>query len=175
MPEIKQQPEHRHAAAASTLSLARLVAADARNEVGAEAPDFTMFSPDALAAFAESHRHELHAEGVTAADITNALAQGRAEIELRRYGFAVIEVTPGRAPGTQIPHLWLLYVNPSARGQGWGSRFVEELLEKYSTDYHMSLWCYGPKRVRFFERLGFVVGSRDGGMRHMTTNMEYPD
>ena len=134
--------------------------------------DFASMSVDGLAAFIEDNRAELAADGVSRADVKTALDQGRAVLETRPHAFAVVEVKRSDSGGL-IPHLWLLYVDPSQRGHGLGRAFVRDLLNKYATDYHMSLWCSGAQRRKFFGRLGFVVESRDGDMRRMTTNREH--
>lgn len=134
-----------------------------------ESPDFTVLTVPELAAFAVLHQDEMGVAGILESDITGALAQGRAALETRRYGFAVVEQRPDSA-GRMIPFLWLLYIAPEKRGAGVGRRFVRELLKRYSDYYHMSLYCYGARRRAFFGRLGFRIESQDGEMRRMTTN-----
>ena len=132
------------------------------------APDFTTLTDAQLARFAVAHQDALDIGGLVEADIVTAVAAGRASLERRPYGFAIIEQRP--ATGGTIPHLWLLFVAPERQGKGLGHRFMRELLRQYATVYHMSLYCHGARRRAFFGRLGFRIESRDGEMRRMTTN-----
>lgn len=130
--------------------------------------DFTAMTVDQVAAFAVAQQDELGIGGLEICDITTAIAEGRAALELRPYGFAVIELKATTAGGP-MPHLWLLCLAPQHRNQGQGRRFMRELLQLYAHEYHMSLWCHGARRRAFFGRLGFRIESRDGEMRRMTT------
>lgn len=132
------------------------------------APDFTTLTDAQLAQFAVAHQDALDIGGLVDADIVTAVAAGRASLERRPYGFAIIEQRS--AAGGPIPHLWLLFVAPERQGKGLGHRFMRELLRQYATVYHMSLYCHGARRRAFFGRLGFRIESRDGEMRRMTTN-----
>ena len=125
-----------------------------------------------LASFAELNREELAADGITAADLLHAFESGRAVLEARVHAFAVVQLRD-EPDGDQAPHLWLLFVDPEHRGQGVGRELVREIVRKYSADRHMSLYCKGSVRRAFFGRLGFVVESRDGDMRRMTTNRAF--
>lgn len=131
--------------------------------------DFSSLTANELAHFVVAHQDELDVGGLVVGDITDAIAAGRASLELRPFGFAIIEQKAAAAGGT-IPHLWLLFIAPEHRGQGLGRRFVRDLLLRYADDYHMSLYCHGARRRAFFGRLGFRIESRDGDMRRMTTN-----
>lgn len=133
------------------------------------APDFTRLTASELVRFIIDHRDEMGAGGLTADDITNALTTGRAVLETRSYGFAIIELKPA-TDGKAMPHLWLLFVAAERRAQGIGRQFVRELLKRYEVDYHMSVHCSGARRRAFFGRLGFRIESRDGELRRMTTN-----
>ena len=132
------------------------------------APDFTTLTDAQLAQFAVAHQDGLDIDGLVEADIVTAVAAGRASLERRPYGFAIIEQRP--AAGGTIPHLWLLFVAPEHQGKGLGHRFARELLRQHATVYHMSLYCHGARRRAFFGRLGFRIESKDGEMRRMTTN-----
>lgn len=131
--------------------------------------DFTTMTLAEIAAFVVDHQQEMGAHGITAEEVTAKVSTGRACLETRPFGFALVELTTA-SDGKAIPHLWLLYVAPESRGRALGRRFVRELLAKHAADYHMSLWCEGPQRRAFFGRLGFRVEVRDGEMRRMTTN-----
>jgi GNAT superfamily N-acetyltransferase len=132
------------------------------------APDFTTLTDAQLAQFAVAHQDALDIGGLVEADIVTAVAAGRASLELRPYGFAIIERRS--AAGGTIPHLWLLFVAPEHQGKGLWRRFMRELLHQHATVYHMSLYCHGARRRAFFGRLGFRIESQDGDMRRMTTN-----
>lgn len=132
-------------------------------------PDFTQLTAAEVADFVETHGAEMDAPDVTSRDVLEALQAARAVLEVRPYGFALIQLQP-TSTGSNIPFLWLLYVAPEHRGRGIGSKFVRELLRGYSSEYHMALYCYGAQRRRFFGRLGFVIESREGELRRMTTN-----
>jgi GNAT superfamily N-acetyltransferase len=129
--------------------------------------DFTRMNTGELVQFVVEHQAEMDVEGLGAEDILAKLNSGEALIEPRPYGFAMIQVK--RAPKGLIPHLWLLYLEPNKRGKGIGARFVKDLLQQFPM-YHMSLYCHGSRRRKFFSRFGFRVESRDGEMRRMTTN-----
>jgi len=131
--------------------------------------DFTEMTLAEIANFVEEHQQEMGAHGNSADEVQAKVSTGKAVLETRTFGFALIELTP-TSDGKTIPHLWLLYVFPESRGRTLGRRFVRELLAKYATDFHMSLWCEGPRRRAFFGRLGFRVELREGEMRRMTTN-----
>lgn len=130
--------------------------------------DFTTLSDIELEQFAVLHQDALAISGLVQDDIVNAVAAGRATIERRPNGFAVIERQIA-ADGT-IPHLWLLFIAPELQGKGLGHRLMRELLRQHASVYHMSLYCYGVRRRAFFGRLGFRIESQDGEMRRMTTN-----
>lgn len=131
--------------------------------------DFTVMTLADIANFVEEHQQDMGAHGNSADEVVAKVSTGRASLERRDFGFALIELTQ-TTNGKAIPHLWLLYVSPDCRGRALGRRFVRELLAKYATDYHMSLWCEGSRRRAFFGRLGFRVELREGEMRRMTTN-----
>ncbi len=133
--------------------------------------NFTALSASELIAFAVLRQDEMGVGGLTESDITDALTSGRAVVETRPFGFAVIEQKP-TADGKKMPHLWLLFVDQQNRLRGLGRRFVRELLKRYAVDYHMSMYCSGARRRAFFGRLGFRIESQDGNMRRMTTNTE---
>ena len=130
--------------------------------------DFAALSRLEIAEFLVAHQSELGIADLTAQKVVESLESGKAVLEARQYGFALIQQTPA-ADGT-IPHLWVLFIDNEQRESGLGSRFVRELLKKYSAKHHMSVWCEGSRRRRFFGRLGFVVESRFGEIRRMTTN-----
>lgn len=132
--------------------------------------DFTTLTTDELATFAVANQADMDADGITHAEIIERLAEGSAIFAARPFGFALLEQKSSPLDGKMIPHLWLLYVDPTARGKKTGHRFMRELLREFARDYHMSLYCHGPRRRAFFGRLGFRVESRDGEMRRMTTN-----
>ena len=125
-------------------------------------------------AFLTEHRQEMDADGLEPGDVLAALSAGRAVLERRAYGLAVIQLKKVSDPRTGqnglIPHLWLLWIDPQTRGLGLGRRFVRELLKLHARGYHMSLVCNGARRRAFFGRLGFRVVQRDGECRTMTTN-----
>lgn len=129
--------------------------------------DFTKLRIDQIADYLVANQADLDAGGISREDVLVKVASGKAVIETRAYGFAVIEEQ--RTADGVIPHLWILYVAPEHRGRGFGYRFMKELLRKYPT-HHMSLYCFGPRRRKFFGRLGFRVQERDGECRRMTTN-----
>jgi hypothetical protein len=134
--------------------------------------DFTSFDRLGLAQFTERVREEIGAPGLDAKDVFDALESGKAVAEVRPYGFALIQLTP--APdGKRIPFLWVLYINQASLGRKAGHRFVRELIAAHAAEYHMALYCDGAARRRFFGRLGFVVESKDGEMRRMTTNRDF--
>ena len=132
-------------------------------------PDYPSCTAVEIASIATAVQDELGAAGISADDIIQRMQNGRAAIEARQYGFAVIELTQ-TPDGHFMPHLWLLYIDPAHRGKGYGRQFVRELLAKYSTEFFMSLYCYGSRRRAFFGRLGFRIESKDGEHRRMTTN-----
>lgn len=132
--------------------------------------DFQAMGHAEIAAFVEAHAAEIGGD-LTAAYVQAQLNAGSAVAELRPFGFAIIQ-HEAAAQGQVIPHLLVLYVDAAERGRGVGHRFMRSLLRHYCKDYHMRLYCAGPARRRFYGRLGFVVESRDGEMRCMTTNRE---
>lgn len=83
------------------------------------APDFTTLTDAQLAQFAVAHQDALDIGGLVEVDIVTAVAAGRASLERRSYGFAIIEQRP--ATGGTIPQLWLLFVAPRAPGQRLGA------------------------------------------------------
>jgi len=135
--------------------------------MSATAPDFTTLTAGELALFAVAHQAELGVSGLIEADITEAIAAGRAILELRPYGFAIIE-QKAASNGLTIPHLWLLFVSPDRRGKGLGRSFMRDLLRQQSREYPMSLYCVGSRQCKFFGRLSFKIESQDGDMRRMT-------
>jgi GNAT superfamily N-acetyltransferase len=130
--------------------------------------DFSAMSGGEIAEFLVTHQSELGIADLTTQKIIDSLESGTAVLETRHYGFALIQQTA--APDGMIPHLWALFVHDGQRGSGLGSRLVREILKKYSAQHPMSVWCEGSRRRRFFGRLGFVVESRHGEIRRMTTN-----
>jgi GNAT superfamily N-acetyltransferase len=132
--------------------------------------DFSTLKHAEIVTFAISHQEDLGASGLTETEILAALQTGRAVLETRPHGFAVVELKKTAQEGKFIPHLWLLYIDRQLQGRGLGRRFVRELKATYATEYHMSLSCYGPRRRAFFGRLGFRIESKDGDHRRMTTN-----
>jgi GNAT superfamily N-acetyltransferase len=99
--------------------------------------------------------------GIEPGDVEADVMAGRAEIERRPYGVAIIQFNPH-------PHLWLLYLLPGHRGKGLGRAFVRELIHKHEHSHFMTVTCSGAARRRFFGRLGFRVESRSGDYRSMT-------
>lgn len=134
-------------------------------------PDFMSMSIHDLDALAIQRAGELGAEGLEPGDVLRAIDEGRAIVERRPYGFAVVERTSAQG-GCWVPHLWLLYVEPGQRSRGVGRTFVRELLKLHSQTHHMSLYCHGARRRKFFGSCGFVVESKQGEMRRMTTNKD---
>ena len=130
--------------------------------------DFAAMSGAEIAEFLVAHQSELGIVDLTAQDVVDALASGKAVLETREYGFALVQQTP--AEDGMVPHLWALFIDGEKRDSGLGSRFVREILRKYTGKHHMSVSCEGARRRRFFGRLGFVVEGRFGEMRRMTTN-----
>jgi len=130
--------------------------------------DFAAMSRREIAEFLVAHQSELGIADLTAQKVMESLESGKAVLETREYGFALIQQTP--AADGMIPHLWALFIDNKRRESGLGSRFVREILKKYSARHHMSVWCEGSRRRRFFGRLGFVVEGRFGEVRRMTTN-----
>ena len=130
--------------------------------------DFTAMSTLEIAEFIVAHQSEMGIADLTTQKVIDSLESGKAVLETRQYGFALIQQSP--AVDGIILHLWALFVDNKQRGSGLGSRFVREILKKYSAKHHMSLWCEGSRRRRFFGRLGFVVNGRLGEARRMTTN-----
>lgn len=135
--------------------------------------DFTAFNHDEIAAFVVANQGDMDVDGFTIEEVTSALASGKAVMVARPFGFALIELKPGYEAGTMIPHLWAFFVSREIRKKGLGSRFMKELLRQYAKDHHMSLWCDGPRRRKFFGRFGFRIESKDGTMRRMTTNPDW--
>ena len=135
---------------------------------GDEIADFAQMSTRQVEAFFIDHQSELDIDGLEPGNITSRVKNGTAVVETRKSGVAVLQLKP--APEGAIPHLWLLYIDPSCRNRGVGIRFVRELLKKYAMNYHMTLNCYGSRRRAFFGRAGFRIEARDGECRHMTTN-----
>ena len=130
--------------------------------------NYTTLRAEQIAAYAESSCAEMEAD-VSAGDILDRLKNGKAVLEVRSFGFAVLKLKPG-VEGRLMPHLWLLYIDPSQRGLRNGHRFVQQLLSKYSRYYAMTVHCYGSRRRAFFGRLGFRIESREGQLRVMTTS-----
>ena len=130
--------------------------------------DFTAMSTLEIAEFIVVHQSEMDIADLTTRKVIDSLESGKAVLETRSYGFALIQRTA--AVDGMIPHLWVLFIDNNQRGSGLGSRFVREILKKYSGRHHMSVWCEGSRRRRFFGRLGFVVEGRVGDTRRMTTN-----
>ena len=130
--------------------------------------NFAAMSPREIAEFLVAHQSELGIADLTAHQVIDSLAAGTAALETREHGFALIQYT--RTEDGVKPHLWALFIDSERRGSGLGSQFVREILKQYGGDKHMSLWCEGARRRRFFGRLGFVVEGRLGDMRRMTTN-----
>jgi GNAT superfamily N-acetyltransferase len=126
-------------------------------------PNYETMTVDDIDAFVVDHRDDFEC-GIEQHEIAAAVAAGRAVTEARTYGFAVVQ------QGSAGPHLWFVYIDPSARGNGLGRRFVRELVQAHGADRHMTLQCYGPRRRAFFGSAGFRVESRDGEWRTMTTN-----
>lgn len=126
------------------------------------APNYLSMSIHELDAFVVAHRDDLGAPGLEIGDLASAIHSGKALAVRKEYGFALVEPAG--------PLLWLLWIDPSVRGQKRGHKFVRELLREFSKERHMRLYCEGPDRRRFFGRLGFRVESRDAEMRSMTTN-----
>jgi GNAT superfamily N-acetyltransferase len=126
------------------------------------------WTDEQVAYFSELNEDEFECN-VPAYEVLQEVQSGAAVIERREYGFAVIFPSSTKA---LRPHLWLLFLQPECRGNGLGRKFMRELMSKYSTDYHMTLKCYGPERRKFFGRLGFRVEShnRTTGARFMSTN-----
>jgi hypothetical protein len=126
--------------------------------------DFTLMRPVEIAAFLAAHQDELGMSGVTADQVTASIEAGRTILEVRPYGFALVQLMDG------LPHLWALYVKDAQRQQGHGKVFMRELLYAHSSRSHMTLICEGPRRRKFFSRFGFRVEGRLGQYRKMTTN-----
>lgn len=131
--------------------------------------DFTTLSHAEIAEFAVAHRSELDCEDMTVDEIISKLSEPRTILEVRPYGFAVIE--PSWYSGEDFhPFLWLLFVHVEKRGNGLGHKFMREILSKYAKSTHMRLKCFGARRRKFFGRLGFIVESREDDKRTMTTD-----
>lgn len=129
--------------------------------------DFATADISEIANFAAAHAGEFNAD-IDALDIIAAVNEGRSVLVRRPYGFAVVQIVDRK-----LPHLWLIYVHRDQRGRRLGRRFVRELLDEFSKEHHMTLRCAGGERSRFFGRCGFVVESRDGDWRRMTTDREH--
>lgn len=134
--------------------------------MSADGVDFERMADADLARFAAAHSDEFGAE-IDPLHVIAAVSENRAAIVRRAYGFAVVLLMDGK-----LPHLWLLYVAAAQRGRGLGRQFVRELRKQFD-EFHMSLRCEGAARRRFFSRCGFVVESRDGEWRRMTTDHEW--
>lgn len=130
--------------------------------------DFTSLTLQELSEFAVDHQDQMGECGMTHEDIVSAVCDGRAALETRTFGFALVQLKPGHG-GKFIPHLWLLFVSEGQRGRRLGHTFMRQLMRKYSSHYHMSVKCDGPRRRAFFGRLGFRIESKAGEMRRMTT------
>lgn len=126
-------------------------------------------SDEQIADFIETNgAEEFDCDGEHSHEILMALRTGKAVIERRSYGFAMVRLS---CPSKLCPFLWFLYVKPEYRGRRLGRKFVRELLTKYGADYHMGLKCHGAKRRKFFGDCGFRVHEFDrvSGMRSMST------
>lgn len=132
--------------------------------------DFTTFTVEEIADFLVAHQDELDTEGATVMDVLEQVRLGRAALEVRPWGFALIQLAVATGTDERIPHLWVLYVAAGQRSKGRGTMFMRELLRKYSGYFHMTLNCGGPRRRKFFGRFGFRVENKTGEMRRMTTN-----
>jgi GNAT superfamily N-acetyltransferase len=122
-----------------------------------------------IEAFLIEHQTELGMEGLEAGDVSSQVAAGRAAIEAREYGFAIVQLKDA-GEGKLMPHLWVIYIAESQRGRRLGRRFMRAILRKYSRDFHMTLGCFGTRRRKFFGGLGFRIESKEGEYRRMTTN-----
>ena len=132
-----------------------------------EALNFELATDSEIATFAEAHAREFDCD-LDKLEIIAAIVEGRSILVRRPYGFALVQIVNGT-----LPHLWLLYIAPAHRGNGLGRRFVREIVDEFGSSYHMTLRCAGPQRRKFFGRCGFVVESRDGEWRRMTTDREH--
>lgn len=131
--------------------------------------DFRALTHDQLAEFIVENQAELGCSGITVDDVMTPLRAGTAKLVAEEHCFAVVTLSTGYQ-GTFIPYLWLLFVSPSERDRGLGSRLMRRLLKEFSSDNHMSMTCFGARRRKFFGRHGFRIESRDGEARRMTTN-----
>ena len=124
--------------------------------------DYMQAPPSDLADVLAAHSDEFGgSDPVTAQGILARLDQGNAELVRFECGVALVQ-------GVSRPnrHLWLLFVDPSARGRGLGRAYMREIIDRYADTHYMTLNCSAKLRP-FYGRLGFRVQSRTADFRTM--------
>src|SRR4051812_27579595 len=109
--------------------------------------DFTAATDADIAAFLVAHQHELDVDGISTDELMGKSAAGAIVIERELMGRGVAVVEPeGRPNWCESPgaYLWLLWINPEARGSGVGRRFVRALMKKHANVYLGRVRCHGP-------------------------------
>lgn len=125
--------------------------------------DFSNLTESELLSFVLSHQAEMAVQGISAFDLKRRLLNGEARFVTRPEGFTLIQLPRGKKQA----HLWLLYVEPEARGRGVGSDMVRDFLSRHAGDQDLTVYCEGDQRETFFNRLGFAVERREGEVRCM--------
>lgn len=122
--------------------------------------NFLEMSDDQIDEFLVLNQDEFSASGIQRGEIFDAVRTGKSVIERRNFGVAVINPMQP-APDYKQPFLWILYVATEFRGQGYGRKFIRQILHKYADTYYMRLYAVGARRSKFFAIFGFRVVERD--------------
>lgn len=100
-------------------------------------------------------------------NVLASLANGRAVIERRPYGYAVLHL--GVFFGLRkMTVLECFYVCSETREQGLGAQFLTELQQTYCNSHGMQLGCYKTWRKDYFSKAGFIVVNQEGNFFEMT-------
>ncbi len=92
--------------------------------------DFTKLLNLEIAKYLVENQSELDASGLEEVEVIEKLTSGKAVLELRTFGFALIELKPGYVG--LIPHLWVFFIASEYRGKGFGTsihaKSIKEIL-----------------------------------------------
>ncbi|MEJ8859944.1 GNAT family N-acetyltransferase [Variovorax robiniae] len=115
--------------------------------------DYRMLSTRQQAALLGRHRDEL-ACLIAPCIIEEQVRDGTGVMIAERDAVVLINPEPGDSAGVRDAYIACVLVRPGMRGKGLGGQVLDAVRARFP-DATLSLECFGPRRVAFFERHGF--------------------